>query len=194
MIPLLIGISGYQGTGKDTLADYLVKVHGRQRYGFADPMKAVLNQRFGWTMEHWEDRVWKDTPSVYAAPRPGVLESGENISPRQLAQWLGTDVGRNLFGKNCWVDLFAKWYKHQLDLTRRLSDPWGVVISDVRFENEADMIRMNNGVIIHLTRPGCGPKGDHPSEAGIAARPLDYRIDNYGSIEDLYNTFEAIFA
>lgn len=192
-LPNLIGISGKAGVGKDTLADYLVGEYGFVRYGFADPIKRLLEELFDWRPRDWDDRIWKEGPVIGYITREKGLNDFK--SPRQLAQWLGTEVGRKTFGQDCWVDVFERWYRgrwQQMDIRGKMNKGF-VVIPDVRFENEALRIRELGGTIIHLTRPGVTPVSAHESEAGIALLPQDIRIDNYGTIEDLHATFNSVF-
>lgn len=220
MIPRLLGITGPVGCGKDTLADYLVKQHGFVRYGFADSIKGLLNKCFGWTNEQWNDRKWKESAQLLSRDtvdefvskygRTPPQRPREAWSPRQLAQWLGTEAGRMTHGEDCWVNVFERWYRavanmriqdqcaaaQKTEAARGIKMPpdFKVVIPDVRFENEAARIRQLGGIILHLTRPGHGKINDHVSENGIIPQPTDYRLDNFGSIQDMFNLFERIFS
>ena len=185
--PRIIGITGKAGVGKDTAAAFLVKTFGYTRYAFADPIKELLNARFGWTTENWEDRHWKENPQVLI-PKP----TGDHwLSPRQLAQWLGTEVGRNIAGPNCWVDVFQRWYRdrseQRMDEDRvvHVEGPY-VVIPDVRFNNEAEMIRYRGGKILKIHRSNVEEVASHVSEKGINSDLIDWNIDNRDSIADLH--------
>lgn len=185
----LIGISGKAGVGKDTLADYIVRTYGFQRYGFADPIKELLNKRFGWTMEDWNDRAWKEGPTIQVLARPHPLGHCQNLvqqklSMRELAQWLGTEAGRETHGEDCWVNVFQRrWIEAGAPKT---------VIPDVRFENEAAKIRQHGGIIIHLKRD-VEAVAEHKSEAGIIQHPNDYILYNKGTIERLHSVFDMWF-
>jgi hypothetical protein len=180
----LIGITGKAGTGKDTLADYLVEKHGFHRYGFADPIKELLNEFFGWKPHQWLDRDWKESPQIIDGSIPGL-----SWSPRQLAQWLGTEVGRNTFGQDCWIKRFERYYEC-LDSF----DPGATrfVISDVRFNNEAVAIRRMGGTIIHLTRTGLNEVSSHISEAGIEGDFINIHYANNGTILQLHDFADFI--
>ena len=67
-LPSLIGIAGAAGAGKDTVANHLVQHYGYTVYKFADPLKRMLCDFFGWPMDAWEDREWKDRVAVRANP------------------------------------------------------------------------------------------------------------------------------
>ena len=99
-----IGLAGWARSGKDTVADYLVKNHGFTRVSFADPMREALlaldpNIEFG--ISHMK---------LSTLVRFGGWDSVKENYPevRGLLQRMGTEVGRDLFGKNFWVDQAIK--------------------------------------------------------------------------------------
>lgn len=170
MLPRLIGITGKAGAGKDTLADYIALRTGGKKYSFALPLKQMLNAGFNWSMLHWNDREWKERVIPWLGK-----------SPRQLAQTLGTEWGRELIHPQLWVLLAEQRYIEHIDEYN-----WGdvppFVIPDVRFENEADMIHSQNGVVIQLHRPGAPSIAAHKSEDGIPDDKIDITYINEGSI------------
>jgi energy-coupling factor transporter ATP-binding protein EcfA2 len=177
-VPKLIGITGRAGSGKDTLARHIAELYGHEVYAFATPLKQLLNKRFGWTMEMWDDRQWKESPAV-----SGVFVHGRQLglqdpllSPRQLAQWLGTDVIRDTAGADIWINaMYRKWAKGLFE---------ALVISDVRFDNEAEAIRDLGGVIFNIVRPTAASINSHISEKGVQSRFIDVTITNDGSIDE----------
>ena len=156
--PALIGITGRAGVGKDTLAHYLHIMFGYHRYALAQPIKEALNARFGWTLERWNDRAWKEAPSEQC----GTGAAGQ-FSPRSWAQWLGTEVGRELHGDDCWIRLMQREWEQ----VRRSVD--GMVVSDIRFDNEAAAIRELGGVVVCVDRSAAQPIAPHKSERGVSA-------------------------
>lgn len=157
-MPRIIGITGLAGAGKDTLADALVSDRRATKYNFALPIKQGLNAMFGWTMEQWEDRVWKEQVQPWLGK-----------SPRQLAQTLGTEWGREVVNQKLWLLLAEQRFKESLGT---------FVIPDVRFENEADLIHTLGGVLIQIVRPGVGAVSAHKSEAGIDPNKIDLLVMN----------------
>jgi adenylylsulfate kinase-like enzyme len=177
-LPPIVGLTGRAGTGKDTLASFLVREHGYVRYGLADPIKELLNARFGWTDDNWSDRAWKETPVL----RDDFTHL--SVSPREMAQWLGTEVGRNLAGQDIWVDALLA--------TAAARDHRRVVISDVRFNNEASRIQTRGGVVVNVYRPQVDKVTWHVSERGVDDLFIDYEVNNCGPIEAAEARLEAI--
>lgn len=162
---ILIGLTGKAGAGKDTVADILVQHAGFARIAFAAPLKAMLRAGLGLTDEQLEDRALKEAP----------LDWLDGRTPRQLMQTLGTEWGRT----HAHPDLWLRIARRQIEQT---AGP--IVITDVRFDNEARLVRDLGGIVWHITRPGAGTVA-HASEAGITASAGDWWLANDGSIVDL---------
>jgi gamma-glutamyltranspeptidase len=94
---------------------------------------------------------------------------------RRLLQVLGTEVGRNVFGDDVWVDV----------LISKLEPMDKVVITDVRFPNEARELHNLAGEIWRVNREGVSAINEHVSESQMDEYNFDKIIDNNGSLEDL---------
>lgn len=147
----LIGIHGPARAGKDTLCSYILDNLDDiwLRSSFADPIKRML------------EAIGVDCSDEAKA----VIDERFCYTPRHMMQILGTEWGREMIHGNIWVDAFA-----------RLNAGKCVIVPDVRFENEADLVR-EHGVLIHLVGRG-GIEGNHVSENAIAFKPGDIVIDN----------------
>lgn len=183
---ILIGLAGVARSGKDTAASVLAKELGLYRYAFADPIKRMLEQVFG---------------DNFVAGDRERIEPISEVSYRTLMQTLGTEWGRSI-QPDLWARVAkAKWewvkdgcpVDHKqgiIDnvLTGALSYPAGMVISDVRFDNEAEWIRSEGGIVIHIERPDAAKVGlaGHASEAGLSKLPYDLVVLNDGSLEDFH--------
>jgi len=161
---MLIGLTGRAGVGKDTIADHLVAVHGFVKVSFAQPLKAGLCAMFGWSPDQLDDREWKETP---------LPDIGK--SPRQLMQLVGTEYGRDMVHPDLWLILA----RQRIGALRAR-----VVVSDVRFENEAAMIREMGGSVIHVRR-NVPDVSVHASEAGVAIDANDSILMNDRSIDQM---------
>lgn len=178
--PVVIGIGGPKGSGKSTLAAYLVRTHAFRHLKLADPLKDML--RLFLSVRGLEDDViermiegdLKETPTRYLGGK----------SPRHAMQTLGTEWGRNCLNENIWTEAM-------MDRIRavRADEPWrDIVIDDVRFENEAALVRKAGGLVISLV--GRGTVSDvHPSEGGIIA---DVYVSNDGSTRELFDEVERM--
>jgi hypothetical protein len=181
---MLIGFAGYAGSGKDTAAEAVVRELGAVRRALADPIKhaiTVLNpeldREFYWNVQQqlahygWDpDHNPVGTPTYFAAWDALKRELPE---ARRLLQVFGTEVGRQLFGENVWID----------QLLRFAVDHSLVVVPDVRFPNEAVAIR-EQGLLIHVVRPGVGPVNGHTSEGLLQAAMGDVMLLNEGTVSD----------
>lgn len=174
----LIGLTGRAGVGKDTVGAILSRNHGFTLTSFAGPIKGALNAMHGWNSGHWEDRAWKER----VLPELGV-------SPRRLAQTFGTEWARDLIHKDYWL-LLAKerWSNYQLTAKHTGGQYPGLVITDVRFDNEADWIRSAGGTIVRIERDDVPPVAAHQSESGVTPHcNSDAILPNNGSISALTN-------
>lgn len=160
----LIGIAGRARSGKDTVANFIVAAIGGYRYSFADPIRTMLAP-LGVDMSdpYWQARKEESIPAL-------------GVSPRRMMQTLGTEWGRQLINPDLWLIM-----AHQ----RLLQNGPGMVVSDVRFDNEAAWIRKHGGRIIHVIRPDTKAVEAHASEDGIEMQDTDARLFNSGTLEEL---------
>lgn len=170
--PAVIGIAGKARSGKDTVAEMILTEYGGYRYSLADPIRAMLKAGLGIDMStpYWQEH--KEDP----------IPAFGNKSPRQLMQWLGTEWGRVLVDDNLWLVLATQ------QLANRGT---GMIVPDVRYENEADWVR-RFGVLIHIERPGVSPVNTHISEGGVSYEAGDHTIFNDGTLEDLQDRVREI--
>ncbi len=179
---MIIGLSGYARTGKDTVANFLIEKYGFSRMAFADSIRdALLALNPSITLADMTN-----VPLSSAVRKMG-WETVKDLSPevRELLQRMGTEVGRNLFGENFWVDLLLK---KALDLGTN------IVIPDVRFTNEADAIRSWNGEVWRINRPGTEPVNSHSSETDLDNYPFfSMVIENSSTPEELFLELTPIF-
>lgn len=162
----IIGITGKKRSGKDTLANEFVNL-GYDLLSFAAPMKKMLQVILGHIQDDKKEEI---------LPEFGV-------SYRHMAQTLGTEWGRNLISPDLWVKL----------LERQLRPGGKYVISDVRFNNEANFIRKFGGLLIHVERE-TGRVDTHSSESGVTWVMKDTLINNHYSSYEEYKLFCARYA
>uniref|UniRef100_A0AAU7GY17 Deoxynucleoside monophosphate kinase n=1 Tax=Streptomyces phage Kamino TaxID=3158857 RepID=A0AAU7GY17_9CAUD len=175
---LLIGLSGYAGSGKDEAAAALV-VGGWRRDAFADRLRAFLLALDPWVDTYPDVGVVRLAKLVDAYGWDRAKRQFPEI--RRLLQRAGTEAGRKVLGAQVWVNALMQ------DFDR---DNEALVVSDVRFPNEADAIREAGGVVARINRPGVGPHTDpggwvHESDVALDHYDFDVTIENDGTIAEL---------
>lgn len=169
---MLIGLTGAAGAGKDTVARMLVEAHGGRIAAFAGPLYDFVATITGIPAHRLADRAVKEAVIPWLGK-----------SPRQLLQTLGTEWGRQSVSEDIWVRSLLERIK-----------PWRdagllVVVTDVRFDNEADAIADAGGEVWRVVRPGwrCLTEDaqKHASEAGVSDRLVALTLTNDGTLDDL---------
>lgn len=207
---MLISVTGFIGSGKDTIADYLVAEHGFKRESFAGALKDAVAAIFGWDRELLEGkcpegRAWREKVDQWWAKRLDM----PHLTPRWVLQNWGTEVCRLGFHNDIWIASL----ENKLRKTNE-----NIVISDCRFPNEIAMIKNLSGTTVRVKR---GPEPEwwndaiavnagmkrvgwalgkskleklkiHPSEYAWIGTEFDTTIENNGTIDDLYNNIEHL--
>jgi len=178
--PLTIGMIGKAGSGKDTVADHLVREYGFDKMALADPLKTAVQTIFAVDDEHMYDRD----------KREEELEDWPGWTVRKLLQFVGTELFRTHVDQDVWVKNVVLRAKQ-----KRLA-----VISDVRFPNEVEVPKKmlseagHDVLFIKVVREGINgtPSGiaNHASEAHDLDG--DYLILNDGTIEDLLKKVDEV--
>lgn len=186
--PLIIGLVGLAGSGKDTVAGIL-QGHWEQDdiqsacTAFADPIRSMCRDLLLHAGVQGPDRyLFNRELKETVIPEIGA-------SYRHMAQTLGTEWGQQCLGRDVWIRVLDK----RLQIYRE-RDVTHFVIPDVRFTVEADWLRAQGGVIWRIERPGVAPVREHVSETGMAAIRADRVIDNDGTFEQLRATVGAELA
>lgn len=167
---MIIGLSGYAQSGKDEIAKILVEDYGFTRIAFADKIRELLYEMNPVVDTHYHLR-----PLVDAY---GWDEVKRRPQVREMLQNVGVGA-RKIFGERFWVHEAMK---------AMLDDPrpdLNYVITDVRFLNEADMIRANKGQIWRVKRPEVNAVNNHVSEHDLDGYKVDMILKNEGTLDDL---------
>lgn len=173
---MLIGLCGYAGTGKDTAAKALIDDFNFQRVAFADPIKAALVALDPYIPGHADEGFLRLSEFMHSRSWAEVKEYAE---VRRLMQVLGTEVGRNQFDPEIWVKIAERKITSTMSVGH-------TVLTDVRFPNEARLIKRHGGTLVRLTRPGYGPVNEHVSDRASESWTYDYQIINDGTVADLH--------
>ena len=140
---MIIGVTGFIGSGKDTIADYLCTFHGFKRLSFAASLKDAVSSVFGWDRELLEgttksSREWREQKDEWWSNRLGM-----EITPRWILQFWGTEVCRNGFHQDIWVASVENKLRQSKD---------NIVITDCRFPNEVTAIKNVGGITVRVSR------------------------------------------
>lgn len=164
----LIGLYSHApGSGKSTVANMLWDY---KKFSFADPLRKFSAQILS-------SLGYNGLACLRDKKEEKIAELG--VSPRQMMQTLGTEWGRSCIHPDLWVMVAAGAVEEQLKRGRN------VVIDDVRFPNEAKMIRRLGGELWLVDRPGVVYEGNHASEGALSEVEPDSLINNSGSLTQL---------
>ena len=202
---MIIGVCGFIGSGKDTVADYLQNFHEFRRESFASTLKDAVAAVFGWDRTMLEGRTkeareWREQVDPWWAARLNMPD----LTPRLMLQLWGTEVCRKGFHDDIWIASLENKLRTSKD---------HVVISDCRFPNEIKAIKAQGGKILWVQR-GVIPhwydiackanKGDakaqqwlkdegiHASETAWAGTSFDHIVNNNSTIDSLYTTVKSL--
>lgn len=203
---MIIGICGFIGSGKDTIADYLVNFHEFRRESFASTLKDAVSAVFGWDRTLLEGRTkeareWREQVDPWWAERLDM----PTLTPRWVLQYWGTEVCRRAFHDDIWIASLENKLRNSKD---------HVVISDCRFPNEIQSIKNAGGKIIWVQRGelpdwyqyalAANQLGSnmahnelkmrkiHASETAWVGTDFDAVVDNNGLISQLYMNMEDL--
>jgi hypothetical protein len=202
---MIIGVCGFIGSGKDTIADYLTNFHGFRRESFANTLKDAVAQVFGWDRTMLEGRTkqareWREQVNPCWSQRLKL----PILNPSWILQYWGTEVCRKAFHDDIWIASLENKLRNSKD---------DIVISDCRFPNEIKSIKSAGGIVVRVVR---GPEpewydwavsanageignftwstskaklekaGIHASETAWVGTDFDAILDNNHTIDELY--------
>lgn len=167
---MIVGLVGFIGAGKGSVADLLVERHGFIKESFANSVKDAVSVVFGWDRallegDTPESRSWREQDDKFWSKK-----LGKAFSPRLALQLMGTEAGRDVFHPDLWVHT----------VQRRCSDDKNYVIADVRFPNEIKAIQKDGGIIARVKR------GDEPEWYNVALK-VNKKNNYYGMAEQYPN-------
>lgn len=168
---LLIGLTGKKQVGKSTAANYLRDTYGFTHRDFADPIRRTVADICGIGLQQLE--LIKELPN----------DALGGYTPRHAMQTLGTEWGRQTICPEIWLNAMRH---HILSKTR-------LVIADVRFDNEAQLILENGGTIIEITRT-TDHTDTHTSERGIARNLITTSLTNNHHRVHLFNALDEVLS
>lgn len=174
---VIIGLMGAKQSGKSTVANYLINNYDFTERAFADSLKEATRSLFLFNDEQ-----------LYGSEKEIPDDRWYGCTPRKVLQFIGTELLRdNLaqiippLGKDIFIHHMKLWIEENKNNISNL------VISDVRFENEASVIHEMGGYLILIERPNNINNDNHASEKGLKDINLPYyHIINDSTLDDLY--------
>jgi hypothetical protein len=202
---MIIGICGFIGSGKDTVADFLVNFHEFRRESFASTLKDSVAAVFGWDRTLLEGRTaeareWREQVDPWWAERLDM----PTLTPRWVLQYWGTEVCRRSFHDDIWIASLENKLRNSKD---------NIVISDCRFPNEIEAIKKAGGQIVWVQRGALPEWYDdavsanqghniginnmklrkiHASEWAWLGNEFNHIIDNNGTIDELFKQAQSL--
>ncbi|WP_432078698.1 hypothetical protein [Streptomyces sp. YPW6] len=175
---LLVGLAGFARSGKDSAAEALVE-GGWRRDAFADRLKDFLLRQNPLVPAHPDAPPYRLVNLIAAYGWEGAKEKFPEV--RRLLHTTGSDAGRVTLGEDVWVNALFNDYEPERE---------ALVVSDVRFPNEARAVQALGGVVVWIDRPGVGPAKDahgatYASEVALKNWSFDAVLRNDGDLDDL---------
>jgi dephospho-CoA kinase len=182
---MIIAICGKKGSGKDTIGNYLCEKYDFLKLNFADPLKEACKHIFELT----DEQLYGD--------KKEIIDEYWNITPREIMQFVGTELLReqlknkfNNIGSNIWTMLMKKKIANILEKNSEQN----IVISDLRFLNEYNLLNSLNGVILKVTNNNVKNfiGNTHESETEMDNIKYNYIIENNLELSDLYEKIDFL--
>lgn len=210
---LILGLAGFAGVGKDTVAQYLVERYGFQVFAFSDVLYEEVAAAYGLESEDLlRDRETKEVahPALalehcrddrFVAQASMLLEGVKwsyiptsPLSPRQVLQWWGTEY-RRAQDPDYWLKKNDEWLQQVHDRAPYPEHrPQHFVNTTCRFENEQRWIHDRGGNVWHIRREGYGPINAHVSDQPLPVLHGERELYNNDTIERLYQGVDLLMS
>ena len=214
-MPRIIAICGAKRSGKDVLAEHLVRKYNYERIAFAEPLKHAIKTLFNFDDE--QVGIGEDT----GTGKKDALDERWGITPRAALQFFGTEVMQEKIQEllpDIKRNFFANTLKNYIKTRMDANEGQRFVISDLRFLHEYEVlfsipnIRKDDIAIIRVIRPDAGFIGisnardanpcdavaaasvSHKSEQEYINIPYDIILFNNGTIDAYIEKFDKIIS
>ena len=194
-MPKLIAISGWKGAGKDTIGLHLMNEYGYRPISFAYELKNMVASNYGIERSWMDARDKKDMPimSMPAIPTDAFSRAIHELLRDELSSGYWTPRALCILEGSIKRSVYANyWVKKVVEYM--LNDSHNYVITDMRYCNEADVLKM----LIPSTLTLRVERADHyittqdPSERDLDNYKFDRTVHNNGTIPDLFRNIDSI--
>jgi hypothetical protein len=201
----IVILSGWKGSGKDTVANFLSNELDYKRIAFADFLKDIVARQYNIPRHYFDDRILKESPllSLPVCPRDS---SGEHLSSLFLEEFRTKygnkriDNSEQLYWTPRALCIFEGSVKRTvspdywvLSAIKGISKNKNYVVSDSRFSSEINYIKNNikshQVIAVRVTRFDSVDTND-PSERDLDNYKFDLTIQNRGSLSELQETIK----
>ncbi|OBS08948.1 deoxynucleotide monophosphate kinase family protein [Acidihalobacter prosperus] len=192
---MILGLTGAAGSGKDTVANYLVSAYGFKRHAFADLLYEEVSAAFDVPFKVLARRDTKERPMdalklsrCHKAEFTAYLMAKEApkldavFSPRYILQRWGD------FRRAKQPDYFVEPVISDI----RAEPQMNHVVSDMRFPNEHAALMSLNAFFWRIERTGISSVSAHISETALAEAVADKTVFNHGTIHDLQRVVDRM--
>lgn len=176
---MILGLTGYASSGKDTVADYLVANYGFTKIAYADKLKEFLMRQNPTVM------IGDDEHELATFVAESSWDTAkQNVEVRALLQRTG-EGAKLALGDSVWLNALLL----AISQSGYTPENGKIVIPDVRYPNEITPVQ----TMWRVTREGVGPVNGHPSESYVMEIPASQTITNDGTLEELYRQVDEAF-
>jgi len=192
---MIIGISGYAKSGKDTVAKIIQYINRKESgidYTLEDALKDdghdfILDMESRWVVKKFSNALKKIASLLTGIPER--MFEDQKFKESFLGSEWHTPINTPL------DDAFADvQFVKMMSVRAFLYQLPNWIFTDCRFPNEAKAIKDRGGFIIRIDRPGIGPVNNHPSETALDDWDFDYKIANVSDMESLKQTVQLVMS
>lgn len=191
----VIALSGWKGSGKDTVADYLVREHGFIRVSFADALKEMVAQQYDVPLEYMHEPSKKEMPLHQYPVIPGdpFSEAIQQLLSAELRSGYWTPRALCILEGSIKRSVYSNYWVRTVVQQIQQAPSQNYVVSDMRYVTEADTLKLllPNVVTCRVVRWATVDTQD-PSERNLDTYVFNHTFDNTGTRERLYDHVDGI--